>query len=169
MHTVVFSQDNTKPVIVKSNESISCEFTSFEFDSFAQNTRSDKTIIIISYKGAKETRNEIELRRLHNAKLYFTEYYKRTPWFRSSEKIITGVATEKTNEGKLDFYVDGKVELSIVFKNNWDLNLSPCYVEAGDNCKDEIKKLFYPCAEKFNKSKKSLSNRLCKRRLCGSR
>lgn len=148
---VCFSQTKSRIEVIEGIRTANCEFAAIAIDGFAYNTDASKTIIIISYKGKKESKKEIATRRLYNAKTYFTEYYKGTPMLRSPDKVITAIGDAETEEGRLDFYVDGKLNLRMLFLNNKDLHLSPCYIESGDYCKDEIKKLFFPCIEKIKR------------------
>jgi hypothetical protein len=148
---VGFPQTDSKTKVIEAIKTANCEFAAMTVDGFAYNTDADKIIIIISYKGKKESKKDIASRRLYNAKTYFTEYYKGTSMLRSPEKVITAIGTDETEEGKLNFYVDGKLILTMFFLNNTDLNLSPCHTESKDYCKDEIKKLFFPCLEKIKR------------------
>lgn len=146
---VGFSQ--TTNSVIASDITTSCELLSALFDSFIQGTATDKTIIIISYKGKNESKNNISERRLHNAKTHFTEFYKNSSYSRSADKIITAYGTNNPKEGKLEFYVEGQLMLVMLFRNNRDLNLSPCVTDSRNICEDKIKKLYYPCIQNNNK------------------
>lgn len=129
---ISFSQEKSKSdeiLVVNPRNSSNCEYVSTILDGFTQSIDTSKNIIIISYKGKKESKKDIERSRLEKAKIHLTDYYKATPYFRSSDKVITSIGTEKTEQGKLDFYLDGKLVLSLLFIDNRPLNLSPCYIE----------------------------------------
>ncbi len=96
-----FSQVNSDHQIVEANRSINCEYTSAIFDSFTQGNAVNKKIIIISYLGKKDRKEEIAKKRLRAAKKYLTEYYKGTPFGRKPEKIITATANDKTKDESL--------------------------------------------------------------------
>lgn len=143
---ICFAQDKEKvPSVIDPGMTSSCPYVSAIYDSFVQGTPIDKNIIIISYKGEEETKADITERRLYNAKLYFTEFYKNTRFSRPENKIITAVGVDITEEGKIEFYVDGELQLTFLFKKNRDFILPPCYTESEEMCKDKLKKMFYPC------------------------
>lgn len=145
LHSLAYAQARHAPALIDISKSASCEYVSAIFDSFVQGTPTDKTIIVIGYKGRSETKNQIVQRRLHNAKTYLTEYYKATQFSRPAARIITALGLGLVQNGKLEFYVDGDLKLSISMRDNRDLALSPCYLETRDYCKDKLKRLFYPC------------------------
>jgi hypothetical protein len=125
-----FSQIKSDVEIIEAIGAANCEFVAANFDSFAQGTKTDKNIIIVSYKGKNETKLSVEKKRLEKAKEYLTDYYKETPYFRSVDKVITAVGLNAIEKGKLDFYVDGQLQLTITFLKNQNLFLSPCYSDS---------------------------------------
>lgn len=131
--------------VIDSDRSSNCEFTAAIVDSFIQGVAPDDAIMIIGYRGQNESRSNIVFRRLYNAKIYFTEYHKTTTFAHLPEKIVLATGLGRAKEGSLIFYVNGETGLTIYFRKDHDLILSPCYVESKDSCKDTIKSLFYPC------------------------
>ena len=148
-----FSQEKPQVEIIEASRTRSCGFISGIYDNFVQGTPIEKNVIIVSYKGKNESKANIAERRLHNAKIYFTEYYKKTRFSRPENTIITTLGVGESREGKLDFYVDGNLRLTLLFLDNIDFHLSPCYLDLKDYCEDEMKKLFYPCYKPENSPK----------------
>ena len=132
---VCFSQTNLQVSVIEANRTLNCEYVSAIFDSFVNSFSTDKTIIVISYLGKNESEKEIATKRLHNAEKYLTEYYKGSRLLRSPDKVISAIGVDKTEEGKLDFYVEGKLRLTILFLKNRNFRIPPCYVDP-----DEVKK-----------------------------
>lgn len=147
------SQTLNGPTIIDATKSLNCELTAAFFDEFVQSTPAEKNIIIVAYRGKLETKDDIVLRRLHNVRTYILEYYKNTKFSRSSERLISTSSLSRSPEGKIDFYVDGSLKLSILFRQNRDLQLSPCYLETSDYCRDDMKRLFYPCLDRKRERK----------------
>jgi hypothetical protein len=124
----------------------SCERNSQQLDILMQNYSKDDLIIIISHTGEKENKNNIGMRRLHNAKTYLIEssgIFKRMP-----DSIITGVGERVSGKGFLDFYVKGELALRIHQGLNTDLYFPPCVILPPDKaCSTSYEKLFYPCKQ----------------------
>ncbi|MEZ5427988.1 MAG: hypothetical protein R2747_17080 [Pyrinomonadaceae bacterium] len=145
----------SQTVIVDSRQTSLCEFTAASFSGIAQHVPSDKTIIVIAYKGENETKENIAERRLHNAKVYLTKFYEGTNFSRSPEKVITAVGIGQFKEGKLDFYVDGNLIYTFLFRDNRDFNVALCHGDFyKDRCKDKLSKLFYPCFGEIKEPRK---------------
>lgn len=121
---MVFSQTDLQPRVIEAMST--CERAAASFDVFAYHTAADKNIIIISYLGKNDSRKNIAATRLLKSKIYLTD--KKGPgYFRSQEKIITAIGIDKSENGKLDFYIDGKLEMTMFFRKNTDFRLLPCY------------------------------------------
>ena len=133
--------------VVAADQSAICEIAAANFDVFMQSVPLTKNIIIVGYAGKTETKKDIVLRRLHNAKTYLTQAYPNGPYTHAVDKVITSIGIEKPTQGRLDFYVDGELKLTISFRDNRDLNLLPCYLETEDYCLNRVKSLFYPCID----------------------
>jgi hypothetical protein len=122
----VFAQANSKPIVLSDNDSGLCEYTAVTIDVFVQKTDVDDNIIIVSYEGKNESREDVALQRLLDVENYIANYYLKTPYARSAEKIIGALGKNKTEKGRLDFYVKGKLTLTILFRDNREVLLSPC-------------------------------------------
>ena len=125
----------------------SCERISQQLDILVQGINRNDLIIIISHLGKKENKSKLGLRRLHNAKTYFTDaldFFKRTP-----DSIVIAEGEPVIGKGHLDFYVKGELALRIYLNLNADLSVPPCVILPPDKpCSTPFEKLFYPCKEK---------------------
>lgn len=123
---LVVAGQNKELTLVESRGGANCEAVAATLDSFVQGLKSEESIVIISYKGSRESRKGLELQRLRTARNYLTEYFKDTAYRRSIDKVVTAVADETADQGRVDFYVKGAISLRITFFNGSFLALSPC-------------------------------------------
>jgi len=122
-----FSQTLPKPFIVEPRKTASCDYVSAILDDFASNTPVEKKIFLVGYQGTEETNSSHVVKRLQALASHFTKYYKGTPRFRPADRLILTIGLERTKEGKVDFFVDGTLELTLLFRKNINLSLPPCY------------------------------------------
>lgn len=111
---------------IKSLGGATCEAVAASMDIFAQHTKPEKTIIVISYLGKNETRKGLETQRINTIRSYFTDHLRNTPYARKKNSVILARAAERADEGRLDFYVDGAIEFRINFYRNSFLAVSAC-------------------------------------------
>ncbi len=147
--TIAQEQDNQfslKPKVEVKNSS--CELNTKELDVLSQYSKKSKLIIIISHLGEIEN-SAFGKRRLHNAKTFFTKGVNSS-FTRSLESLLTAEGEKVSDKGYLDFYVEGELELRIVFGKNKDLSVSPCAFNFPDEkpCETDYEKLLYPCKSK---------------------
>jgi len=144
--TVVAQKQDREFFIKPKNEveNSKCELSIKELSLLSQNTKPDSLMIIISHSG-KDEKIIFGKRRLYNAKALFTKAESKN--IRPSESVMVAEGERISNQGYLDFYVQGALELRITFKKNRDLYIRPCSLNFPDEkyCSTELEKLFYPC------------------------
>lgn len=103
---------------------------------------SKELIIVISHLGKNE-KQRMANRRLYNAKTFIRWMAGKG---RSDERIIAGIGEPSSDQGYLDFFVEGDLELRIYFPKNKDLLVQPCFEDPEQKpCTGENGRMFYPC------------------------
>jgi hypothetical protein len=122
-------------------------------DVTAQNTPHNRLIIVVARLGEDETRSNLNWRRLHNVRTYWTEYYldRRKP-----DMIILAEGERVQGHGRVELYVGGKLVVVLKLKRNADLIIGACYTtpEGTPFCDDKMNRNFYPCREKSLRGKR---------------
>ena len=80
--------------LVESRGGANCEAVAAIVDSFVQGLKPDEVILIISYQSSRESKKGLEIQRLRTARKYLTEYFRATPYRRSTDKVVAAAADE---------------------------------------------------------------------------
>jgi hypothetical protein len=132
-----------------------CEYRTAILVGIHQKTPADETIMVIARLGDGETRPNLSWRRLHNVRVYWTEYlYKE--YGRKPETIILAEGEKVKGLGQLEFYVGGKLVEVMKVARNADLSIGSCYPpddsyirnRVFNSCWLESDKNFYPCRDR---------------------
>jgi hypothetical protein len=126
-------------------------------DVITQRTAADKLIIIIARLGDGETRANLNRRRLHNVRTYWTEYLTAEGARRKPQTAILAEGERVAGYGRLEFYVDGKLIGVLKIGRNADLLVGTCYPtpEERDPCTLKSDRNFYPCRDLSPKRRKN--------------
>jgi hypothetical protein len=131
----------------------SCAERTAILDVITQRVATDELIIVIARLGYGETRPNLNHRRLHNVRIYWTEYLN-PEGRRRPETIVLAEAERIRGYGRLEFYVGGTLEWVMKVARNADLDVLPCYPEDFDEvertrvfdpCRLASARNFYPC------------------------
>lgn len=135
------NRDRSTPKVVISNRD--CGLKTNQLDNLVQNWESTTLVIIVSH-ARRDEKSKFGSRRLYNAKTYFTmEGLKNR---RSTDLVLTAHGETAADDGYLDFYIQGELELRILFRKNDDLRLGDCAPDSADGtCPTTFDKMFYPC------------------------
>lgn len=91
--------------------------------SAAHNAAGAKGLIIaIARLGDGESSREFNRRRLHNVRIYLTEF----DWHRTPETVITAEGERVRGYGRIELYVNGKLFEVLATKKNRDLLVGSC-------------------------------------------
>jgi hypothetical protein len=132
-----------------------CEYRTAILDGIHQKTPAEGMIMVIARLGNRETRPNLSWRRLHNVRVYWTEYlYKEHR--RKPETIILAEGERVSGLGHLEFYVGGKLVEVMKVARNADLSIGSCYPpddsyirnRVFNPCWLESDRNFYPCRDK---------------------
>lgn len=120
-------------------------------DHITQNTPTDKTIIVIARLGDKDTKPNLNKRRLHNIRAYWTQYLSE-PVKRNSETIVLAEGEPIKGFGQVEFYVRGELVEILKLNPNTDFPSALCYMLPDETpCSEEKQRIFFPCKDKVGK------------------
>lgn len=81
-----------------------------------------RLLFAIARLGDGEYKRELNRRRLHNVRVYLTEF----DWQRTPEALITAEGERVKGYGRVELYVDGRLFDVIAVKRNGDLLVGSC-------------------------------------------
>lgn len=109
----------------------------------AANATGPNTLIIaIARLGDGERQRELNRRRLHNVRVYLTQF----GWNRAPEAVITAEGERVKGYGRVELYVGGRLFDMIAVKNNGDLLVGSC--EPDDIRPVDAERNLYPYRDK---------------------
>jgi hypothetical protein len=131
-------------------------------DVISQNTPADELIIVIARLGTGETRPNLNWRRLHNVRVFWTEFLEKSGR-RKPETIRLAEGENVKGFGHLEFYVGGKLVGVVKVARNADLSLGSCYPpddsyirnRVYNPCRVKSDRNFYPCRDMYSKRRKN--------------
>ncbi len=138
-----------------------CADRTAALDGITQKTPADELIFVIARLGSGETRPNLNWRRLHNVRAYWTGYlpegHRRKP-----ETIILAEGERISGYGHLEFYVGGNLVWVIKIARNSDVDFGDCYPpddsyirnRVYNPCWVESHRIFYPCRDRNMRRRK---------------
>ncbi|MGH9930593.1 MAG: hypothetical protein ACREA9_15395 [Pyrinomonadaceae bacterium] len=108
----------------------------------------DGTIIAIARLGNGERNRELNNRRLHNVRVYLTEF----DWHRAPEILITAEGDRVMGYGRVELYVRGELFAVLEVRRNQDLLVGSC--EPDDIRPVEAERNLYPYRDERSRRKK---------------
>lgn len=117
-----YAQSSKGPIIIEPNESVSCPFSSATIDALFQNIDKEDNLVVISFSRKGESR-ALALQRLTAVRKFLVGYSK----YRTADSMIEAIGTKPSLVGKVDFFLNGVLRLSIRFRLRHNLRLQPCY------------------------------------------
>jgi hypothetical protein len=109
-------EQSSQPILTSCEENIALLSASH------QSAGEDGLVIAIARLGDGEHRRELNRRRLHNVRVYLTEF----DWKRAPETVITAEGERVKGFGRVDLYVGGKLVAVLGIKRNGDLLVGSC-------------------------------------------
>ena len=131
-----------------------CQVYGAALDVLAQNAPDGRPITVIARLGEGETNSELNKRRLHNVRVYWTEFRSdKVP----AESVILATGERVKDHGRLEIFVGGKLALILKIKGNRDLIVGNCYPEPLEAplCNAKENRNFYPCLDRNIRRKRS--------------
>ena len=99
----------------------SCETNVIKLDNINSQMSNEKLVIVVARLGSEEHNTEINLRRLHNFRLYLVEHWNRSP-----EKIILTQGERTQGVGQLEIYILGVLYEKILIPQGEDILVGSC-------------------------------------------
>ena len=115
-----------------------CEMNNHYLDNAHHLAGEDGTIIAIARLGTGERSRALNRRRLHNIRVYLTEF----GWHRPPKTVITAESDRVNGYGRIDLYVRGLLWASLEVRRNQDLVVGSC--EPDEMRGVEENRSFYP-------------------------
>lgn len=115
-----------------------CGYNVSTLSAAHQEAGEDGLIIAIARLGDGEQRREINRRRLHNVRVYLTEF----DWHRAPETVITAEGERVRGYGRVELYVGGRLFRVLAVRPNRDLSVGSC--EPDDERPVEAERNLYP-------------------------
>ena len=145
---------NRKPLL--------CEDRSAMVDVITQRTPRDETITVIAHESTSESRPDLNHRRLHNVRAYWTQFLG-PQWRRKPETIILSEGERVQGYGRLEFWIRGKLVYVLNVAHNADVDFGDCvppddsYIRHGsfNPCWIKSHRIFYPCRDQNRRRKRS--------------
>ena len=123
-----------------------CQDYGAVLDVVAQNAPADLPIRVVARLGEGDMRPDLNRRRLHNVRTYWTEFRfdKLT-----RESIILTEGERVKDHGRLEIYIGDKLTTMLRLKSNLDLIVGNCYPEPlwAPLCSVKENSNFYPCLD----------------------
>lgn len=133
-------QKATRPGEVET-EPTNCERHILTLEGAHHAAGKDGLIILIARLGSGENRRNLNRRRLHNARVYLTEYLN----LRAPETIVTAEGERVKGYARVEIYVGGRLHYAIALKRNADLIVGSCEPEELDTARQkELRMKLYP-------------------------
>ena len=118
-----FGQES-RVIRVESDRTRHCEFSSAILGSLS--FQPDDEVLVLSIRGKRDTVFGIEKKRLGEAEKYLISYGDDSFGGKWKSNITGAIATKKAKEGRLDFYVNGVLRLSMSYFKNREARFTSC-------------------------------------------
>ena len=115
-----------------------CEYNISTLSAAHQAAGEAGLVIVIARLGDGEYSREFNRRRLHNVRIYLTEF----DWHRRPETVITAEGERVKGYGRIELYVQGKLFRVLAVKRNRDLLVGSC--EPSDERPVRAERSLYP-------------------------
>lgn len=131
------------------NRPTGCEYNTSILDGLAQKTKPDELIIVIAHLGTRDTKPNLNDRRLHNVRTYLTEFLTEPSVRRKPATVILAQGERVQGFGRIDFYVHGQLAESLRIRVNADLSVANCAREPHESPCPASMRNFFPCKDKY--------------------
>ncbi len=137
-----------------------CQFRTPMLDYINQDAQTDKLITVVARLGDGDIRPNLNWRRLHNVRAYWTEYLPKAQR-RKPETIILEEGERVKGYGHLEFYLGGNLVHVMKIARNSDVDFGNCYPpddsyirkRVYNPCWVKSHRIFYPCRDMIMRRK----------------
>ncbi len=146
----------SKPIPIRSQVAgqagpTGCEYNTSVLDSLAQKTKLSDLIIVIAHLGPKDTKPNLNNRRLHNVRTYLTEFLTDSSVRRRPETVVLAQGERAQHFGTINFYANGKLVDTLKIRANSDLSVANCGWEPPETPCPKSMRNFFPCKDRYTK------------------
>src|SRR4030095_4998352 len=149
----VVHEDNRRELTndVIENGPLRCEDNNNVLDVLAQNTAPDDLIIVIARLGDGENNSRLNQRRMHNVKVFLTEFLADRTVKRKPETVLVAQGERAKGFWRVELFVNGKLYQALMVKKNSDLIVGYCSRDPPEKPCPPIERNLYPCRDRFGK------------------
>jgi hypothetical protein len=102
-----------------------CEANIAVLSAAHQDAASDGLIITIARLGGRESKRDLNRRRLHNLRVFLTKF----AWARDPKTIVTAEGESVEGYGRIELYIKGKLYDVLAIRRNGDLLVGSCELD----------------------------------------
>jgi hypothetical protein len=139
---------------------VECEYRTGIIERIHAIKPADEVITVVARTGECETSPNLNQRRLHNVRAYLTEWWPEG-FRRKPGTVILAEGEKVDGNGRLEFYVGGKLVEMMQVVPNGDVTFDSCYPPDGynfkrskgvyDRCLVRGQGIFYPCLDRVKR------------------
>ena len=127
-----------------------CESDISILDAASRKAGEDGLIIAIARLGNGERERKLNRRRLHNVRVYLTEWNGR----RDPKTVVTAEGERVNGYGGIELYVGGRLFHILLARPNSDLIVGSCTYEINSPSEQQRENNLYPWLDRFQRKRK---------------
>ncbi len=143
------AQSNPAPAFRMPSKPINCESDIALLDLASRQAGENGLIIAIARLGDGERGRDLNHRRLHNVRIYLTEWDGR----RDRKTVITAEGEHVGGYGRIELYVGGQLSSVILIRRNGDLIVGSCTYEINSPTEQRRENNLYPWLDRFQRKR----------------
>jgi hypothetical protein len=134
---------------------VNCESDIAMLDLASNQAGENGLIIVIAHLGDGDHRPDLNNRRLHNVRIYLTQW----DGHRNPDNVITATGERVKGYGRVGLYVRGQLSVTILIRPNADLIVGSCTYEINSPAEQRRENNLYPWLDRFQQSPRN--RRVC--------
>ena len=148
---LLFASSSGAYVQYQSTKPANCESDIAILDLASRRAGEDGLIIAIARLGDGERQRSLNFRRLHNVRVYLTEWNGR----RNPKTVLIAEGERVTGYGRIELYVGGALLQTLLVRPNADLIVGSCTYEINAPSEQRRENNLYPWRDRFERKSKS--------------
>jgi len=126
---------------------VNCESDIAMLESASAEAGTKGLIIVIARLGDGDRNLALNSRRLHNVRVYLTEWGER----RDSKTVVTAAGERVKGYGRIEIYIGGRLFSAILIRPNADLIVGSCTYEINTPAEQRRENNLYPWRDRFQR------------------
>lgn len=131
----------------QSTKPANCESDIAILDLASRRAGENGLIIAIAGLGDGESQRSVNLRRLHNVRVYLTEWNGR----RNPKTVVIAEGERVSGYGRIELYVGGELLQVLLVRPNGDLIVGSCTYEINSPSEQRRENNLYPWRDRFQR------------------